>query len=253
MYKNNANLNLKLTINQMLISNVHLGHTKKFLNVGIKPYLLGSRNNIYILNISKTAFQLLECVGVKFAVQKYAGTKAELNKVSPTLKYPVVLKVEGPLHKSDVGGVILNISDDKALNHSFDKLMQIEGAKSVLIQPMIKGMELFIGAKKESNYPHIILCGLGGIFVEVLKDISASMIPITEHDALKMIRGLKAYPVLKGVRGQKGINIKKYAEIIIKISELLCMAPEISELDLNPLLAFEKEIIAVDVRILIEK
>ena len=202
---------------------------------------------------SETAFQLLESVGVKFAVQKYAGTKAELNKVSPTIKYPVVLKVEGPLHKSDVGGVILNISDDKALNDSFDKLMQIEGAKSVLIQPMIKGMELFIGAKKEGNYPHIILCGLGGIFVEVLKDISASMVPITEHDALKMIRGLKAYPVLKGVRGQKGINIKKYAEIIIKISELLCMAPEISELDLNPLLGNEKEILAVDARIRIEK
>ena len=202
---------------------------------------------------SETAFQLLECVGVKFAVQKYAGTKAELNKVSPTLKYPVVLKVEGPLHKSDVGGVILNISDDKVLNDSFDKLMQIEGAKSVLIQPMIKGMELFIGAKKEGNYPHIILCGLGGIFVEVLKDISASMVPITEHDALKMIRGLKAYPILKGVRGQKGINIKKYAEIIIKISELLCMAPEISELDLNPLLASEKDIIVVDVRICIKR
>jgi len=202
---------------------------------------------------SETAFQLLECVGVKFAVQKYAGTKAELNKVSPTLKYPVVLKVEGPLHKSDVGGVILNISDDKVLNDSFDKLMQIEGAKSVLIQPMIKGMELFIGAKKEGNYPHIILCGLGGIFVEVLKDISASMVPITELDALKMIRGLKAYPILKGVRGQKGINIKKYAEIIIKISELLCMAPEISELDLNPLLASEKDIIVVDVRICIKR
>ena len=202
---------------------------------------------------SETAFQLLECAGVKFAKQKYAGTKAELNKVSPTLKYPVVLKVEGPLHKSDVGGVILNVSNDIELNDNFDKLMQIEGAKSVLIQPMIKGMELFIGAKKEGNYPHIILCGLGGIFVEVLKDISASMVPITEHDALKMIRGLKAYPVLKGVRGQKGINIKKYADIIIKISELLCMAPEISELDLNPLLASEKDIIVVDVRICIKR
>ena len=202
---------------------------------------------------SGTAFKLLECVGVKFAVQKYAGTKAELNKVSPAIKYPVALKVEGPLHKSDVGGVILNVSNDKALNDNFDKLMQIEGAKSVLIQPMIKGMELFIGAKKESNYPHIILCGLGGIFVEVLKDISASMVPITEHDALNMIRGLKAYPVLKGVRGQKGINIKKYADIIIKISELLCMAPEIAELDINPLLASENDIIAVDVRIRLEK
>jgi acyl-CoA synthetase (NDP forming) len=202
---------------------------------------------------SETAFHLLDCVGVKFAGQKYARTKADLNKLLPTIKYPVVLKVEGPLHKSDVGGVVLNISNDKELNYNFDALMQIDGAKSVLIQPMIKGMELFIGAKKENNYPHIILCGLGGIFVEVLKDISASMVPISDNDALKMITGLKAYPILKGVRGQKGINIKKYTEIIIKISELLCMAPEISELDINPLLASENDIIAVDVRMLIEK
>ena len=190
---------------------------------------------------------------IKFAEQKYARTKAELKKVLNKIKYPVVLKVEGPLHKSDIGGVILNVSNDKELHDNFDTLMQIDGAKSVLIQPMIKGMELFVGAKKESNYPHIILCGLGGIFVEVLKDISASMVPITGNEALKMITGLKAYPVLKGVRGQKGINIKKYADIIIKISELLCIAPEISELDINPLLANEEDIIAVDVRILIEK
>ena len=131
--------------------------------------------------------------------------------------------------------------------------MQIDGAKSVLIQPMIQGMELFIGAKKETNYPHIILCGLGGIFVEVLKDISANMVPVSNKEALNMISSLKAYPILKGVRGQKGINIKKYADIIIKISDLLCMAPEITELDINPLLANEKDCIAVDVRIRIER
>lgn len=202
---------------------------------------------------SETAFQLLDCAGIKFVGQKYARTKTELNNVSTTIKYPVVLKVEGPLHKSDVGGVILNISNVKELHDHFDALMQIDGAKSVLIQPMIKGTELFIGAKKESNYPHIVLCGLGGIFVEVLKDINASMVPISENDALKMITGLKAFPVLKGVRGQKGINIKKYTEIIIKISELLCIAPEISELDINPLLASENDIIAVDARICINR
>ncbi|MFH4966306.1 acetate--CoA ligase family protein [Gaetbulibacter sp. M235] len=202
---------------------------------------------------SETAFKLLDCAGVKIAAQKYARTKIELNKVSETITYPVVLKVEGPLHKSDVGGVILNISNDKELHDNFDKLMQIEGAKSVLIQSMVKGMELFIGAKKENNYPHVILCGLGGIFVEVLKDISVSMVPITYTDALKMISSLKAYPILKGVRGQQGINLENYADIIIKISQLLCIAPEIAELDINPLLASENDIIAVDVRIRIDK
>jgi acetyltransferase len=202
---------------------------------------------------SEKAIKLLEHIGVKFVKQYSATNKDELRSVSKSLEYPVALKVVGPLHKSDVGGVILNIANDKELNNSFERLMQIEDAKSVLIQPMMKGMEIFIGAKKEGNYPHVVLCGLGGIFVEVLKDVNASMVPIIEEDAVKMIAGLKAYPILKGVRGQKGINIKKFAEIIVKISDLLLIAPEIAELDINPLMASEKDIIAVDVRIRIEK
>ncbi|MBT8385026.1 MAG: acetate--CoA ligase family protein [Bacteroidia bacterium] len=202
---------------------------------------------------SEKAIILLENVGVKFVKQYSARNNDELRSISKSLEYPVVQKVVGPLHKSDVGGVILNIANDQELNKSFVKLMEIKDAKSVIIQPMMKGMEIFIGAKKEGNYPHVVLCGLGGIFVEVLKDVNASMVPIIEEDAVKMIAGLKAYPILKGVRGQKGINIKKFADIIVKISDLLSIAPEIAELDINPLMASEKDIIAVDVRIRIEK
>ena len=152
-----------------------------------------------------------------------------------------------------LAGVILNISNDADLSEGFTKLMRIEGANSVIIQPMIKGMELFIGAKKETNYPHVILCGLGGIFVEVLKDVSAAMTPVSEEEALKMITSLKAAPILKGVRGQSGINIELFAETIAKISNLLTVVPEIAELDLNPLMATEKDLTAVDVRIRLEK
>lgn len=201
----------------------------------------------------EAAVTLLEYAGVKFATPYHVKNKAELNNVSKSVSYPAVLKVEGPLHKSDVGGVILNISNETELYASFLKLMQIEGATSVIIQPMIKGMELFIGAKKETNYPHVILCGLGGIFVEVLKDISASMIPVSDEEALKMITDLKAYPILKGVRGQRGINVKLFAETISRISDLLIMVPEIAELDLNPLMATENDLTAVDVRIRLEK
>jgi acyl-CoA synthetase (NDP forming) len=157
------------------------------------------------------------------------------------------------LHKSDVGGVILNISNETDLTESFQKLMRIEGATSVMIQPMIKGMELFIGAKKETNYPHVILCGMGGIFVEVLKDINASMTPVSKKEALKMITDLKAFPVLKGVRGQKGVSIELFAETIVKLSNLLMLVPEIAEIDLNPLMATEDDLTAVDVRIRLEK
>ncbi|MFZ0491094.1 MAG: acetate--CoA ligase family protein [Salegentibacter sp.] len=202
---------------------------------------------------TEAAVSLLEYARVKFATPYHVKDEEELRKVSRSISYPVVLKVEGPLHKSDVGGVILNISNDNDLHDSFQKLMQIEGANSVIIQPMIKGMELFIGAKKETNYPHVILCGLGGIFVEVLKDVSAAMTPVSEEEALKMIKSLKAAPILKGVRGQSGINLELFAETIAKISDLLTVVPEIAEIDLNPLMATEKDLTAVDVRIRLEK
>ena len=202
---------------------------------------------------TEAAVSLLKTAGVRFATPYHVKNEEELKKVSESITYPVVLKVEGPLHKSDVGGVILNVTNDADLSESFTKLMRIEGANSVIIQPMIKGMELFIGAKKETNYPHVILCGLGGIFVEVLKDVSAAMTPVSEEEALKMITGLKAAPILKGVRGQSGINIKLFAETIAKISNLLTVVPEIAEIDLNPLMATEKDLIAVDVRIRLEK
>lgn len=202
---------------------------------------------------TEAAVKLLNYAGVKFATPYHVKNKEELDNVLNSVKYPVVLKVEGPLHKSDVGGVILNIANDTDLYESFHKLMQIEGANSVIIQPMLKGMELFIGAKKETNYPHVILCGLGGIFVEVLKDVSASMIPVSHEDALKMITDLKAYPMLKGVRGQSGIDIGMFAGVIVNLSNLLNVVPEIAELDLNPLMASENDVTAVDVRIRLEK
>lgn len=202
---------------------------------------------------TESAIKLLEYAGVKFATPHHIKTKMGLNHVAKSLTYPVVCKVEGPLHKSDVGGVLLNISNEIQLNDSFHKLMEIEGANSVVIQPMIEGMELFIGAKRESSYPPVVLCGLGGVFVEVLQDISALMTPVSNEDALRMITQLKAYPVIRGIRGQRGINIELFAEAIVHISDLLTVVPEIAELDINPLMATERKLTAVDVRIRLEK
>jgi acetyltransferase len=131
--------------------------------------------------------------------------------------------------------------------------MKIDGAKGVLIQPMKSGTELFIGAKKEGEFGHLILCGLGGIYIEVLKDTSAALAPITKEEALEMIHRLKSYKIIQGIRNQKGINEALFTEIITKISNLVTIAPEIVELDLNPLLGNSKEIVAVDARISIEK
>ena len=167
--------------------------------------------------------------------------------------FPVVMKVVGPTHKSDVGGIVLNIDSMQQITESFDKIMQIEGAKAVLIQPMKKGLELFIGAKKEGNFGHLVLCGLGGIYIEVLKDVNATLAPVSKVEAFEMIQNLKSYKIIQGTRNQEGVNENMFAEIIVKISDLILAAPEIAELDLNPLLGNSREIFAVDARIRIEK
>ena len=196
---------------------------------------------------------LLTLADINFVDQFDVFTEDEAMELSKNLSFPVVMKVVGPLHKSDVGGVVLNIENSKELLNHFRRLMQIKDAESVIIQPMQKGLEIFIGAKKEPNYPHIVMCGLGGIYVEAFKDVSTCMIPISKLEACNMISSLKSYPILKGIRGQKGIDIDKFELIIKKISALLHLVPEIAELDMNPLLASEKTIIAVDARIRLEK
>lgn len=201
----------------------------------------------------ENAMQLLRLAGISVVESMETNDRADLIKLGGTLQYPVVQKVIGPLHKSDVGGVVINIKNEAELLKYFDQLMGIEGANGVLIQPMISGMELFIGAKKETNFPHIVLCGMGGIFVEVLKDIKTGMVPVSRERAVKMIQNLKAYPMLKGIRGKLGIELNRYAENIQKVSRLLEIAPEITELDINPLLASGDKFVAVDVRICIAK
>jgi acetyltransferase len=114
---------------------------------------------------------------------------------------------------------------------------------------MVKGMEFFAGAKKEERIGHVVLVGLGGIYIEILKDIQASLAPFDKKEAKKMVQRLRSYPIIKGSRGQKGMDEKKLIDILVKISSLLHHFPEISELDLNPLMANEKRIDCVDVRI----
>ena len=167
--------------------------------------------------------------------------------------YPVVAKVVGPVHKSDVGGVALNIRTAEHLALEFDRMMQIEGATAVMVQKMLRGTELFIGAKYEERFGHVVLCGLGGIFVEVLKDVQSGLAPLSYGEAFSMIHSLRGYKIIKGTRGQQGINEQKYADIIVRLSTLLRFATEIKEIDINPLLADQHDVVAVDARILIEK
>ena len=196
---------------------------------------------------------LLKSAGIPLVSEFVSDVKSDVLAFAARTGFPVVAKVVGPVHKSDVGGVVLNITSKQHLALEFDRMMQIPEAKAVMVQPMLKGTELFIGAKYEEKFGHVVLCGLGGIFVEVLKDVSSGLAPLSYEEAYSMIRSLRAYKIIKGTRGQKGVNEDKFAEIIVRLSTLLRFATEIKEMDINPLLATEKDVIAVDARIRIEK
>ena len=197
--------------------------------------------------------EILSCAGIPLVPELVSISKEELTAFAERVGYPVVAKVVGPVHKSDVGGVALNIRTPEHLALEYDRMMQIEGATGVMVQKMLKGTELFIGAKYEERFGHVVLCGLGGIFVEVLKDVSSGLAPLSYGEAFSMIHSLRGYKILKGTRGQKGINEQKFAEIIVRLSTLLRFATEIKEMDINPLLANENDIVAVDARIRIER
>ncbi|MDR2915616.1 MAG: acetate--CoA ligase family protein [Tannerella sp.] len=196
---------------------------------------------------------LFKAAGIPMVEELVSDKWNEIKVFAEKTGYPVVAKVVGPIHKSDVGGVVLNIRSSEHLEIEFKRLMKIPDAHAVMIQPMLNGMELFAGAKYEEKFGHIVLCGLGGIFVEIFKDIASGLAPLATEEALSMIRSLRGYKVFKGARGQEGIDENQFAKIIVHLSALLRFATEIKELDINPLLATPKGIIAVDARIRIEK
>ena len=217
----------------------------------IRKIIDGIEENGYIA--PEKVHQLLESAGIPTVPEFVSAEKDEIVAFADKCGYPVVAKVVGPVHKSDVGGVALNIRSKEVLSAEFDRMMQIPDATAVMVQKMIKGTELFIGAKYEPRFGHVVLCGLGGIFVEVLKDVSSGLAPLTYSEAENMIQSLRGYKILQGTRGQSGVNRQKYAEIIVRLSTLLRFATEIKEMDINPLLADEHDVVAVDARILVEK
>ena len=217
----------------------------------LNKIIFGIEENGYVS--PQTVRDILSCAGIPLVPELVATSKDELTVFAQRVGYPVVAKVVGPVHKSDVGGVALNIRTPEHLALEFDRMMQIPDATGIMVQKMLKGTELFIGAKYEERFGHVVLCGLGGIFVEVLKDVSSGLAPLSYGEAYSMIHSLRGYKILKGTRGQKGINEQKYAEIIVRLSTLLRFATEIKEMDLNPLLADDNDVVAVDARILIER
>lgn len=197
--------------------------------------------------------KLLKEAGIPVVNEWMATSAEEAIAAAARAGFPVVMKVVGPIHKTDVGGISLDVRESGDVMEEFNRLMAIPGATAVLIQPMLKGLELFAGVLRDEKFGHMVLCGLGGIFVEILKDIRAGLAPLTSREALDMIRNLKTYKLLTGTRGEEGINENQFADILIRLSKLVTAAPEITEMDLNPLLGTADGIYAVDCRIRIAK
>ena len=197
--------------------------------------------------------RLFDLAGIPRVKELVATSESEAVLAAMNIGFPVVMKVVGPVHKTEVGGVVLNVRSVADVRKEFHHLFEIDGSEGVLIAQMASGTELFLGATYEDKFGHVILCGMGGIYVEVMKDVASGLAPLSMDEADSMIKSLKSYKILKGYRKQAGINIKRYAEIIVRLSWLLRYATEIKEIDINPLLGNDKEILAVDARIRIEK
>ncbi len=213
-----------------------------------------------IIEKSKTGFldqghvqAIMKASKIPMVKERVVKSRKVAVAVAEELGYPLALKAVGPVHKTDVGGVVLNVKTKAHLLSEFRRIKKIKGCKAVLIQPMISGTELFIGAKYEQDFGHVVLCGLGGIFIEVLKDVSSGLAPLNHEEALSMIRSTKSYKLIQGTRGQVGVSEEKFADIIVKLSTMLRFATEIKEIDINPLIGKNENIFAVDARIYIEK
>ena len=174
--------------------------------------------------------RLFDAAGIPRVKELVATNSEEALECAAEIGFPLVMKAIGPIHKTDVGGVVLNVRDLETVKSEFDRLMKIPETTSVLVAEMASGIELFLGAKYEDRFGHIILCGMGGIMVEVLKDVTSGLAPLSICEASSMIKNLKSYKIIKGYRGQEGVDQRKFAEIIVRLSSLLRFAVEIKEM-----------------------
>jgi len=191
-----------------------------------------------------------------------ARTRREAASIAKEIGFPVVLKVVSPqvIHKTDVGGVKLGIRNASQVELAFKEIMssvcatmpeaRIDG---VSVQPMARpGTEVIIGMSKDPQFGPVIMFGLGGILVELLKDVSFRIVPLTKRDASEMIREVKSYPLMRGYRGHEAVNINLLEDLIVKVSAFVDKTPEIKELDLNPVIAYKDSAVVVDARVILE-
>jgi acyl-CoA synthetase (NDP forming) len=206
--------------------------------------------------------QLMSEAGMPVIESMLAKTKAQAIAMSKKLGFPVVLKIVSPdiIHKSDSGGVKLGLSNSAQVGRAYSEIMAAAKKSNprakihgVSVQKMAKpGVEVIMGMSKDAQFGPVLMFGLGGVFVEVLKDVAFRIVPLVRRDASQMIREIKGYPVLEGYRGQEPANITVLEDLLLKLSDFIDKTPEIKELDLNPILAYSDGAVAVDARVILE-
>lgn len=198
--------------------------------------------------------KLVKKYGIKFARSETARNGKELALACKKTGFPVAMKIISSKisHKTDAGGVQLNIASLSEAKKVFSRMGKLKGFESVLVQEMLRGKEIIIGGKRDVQFGPTILVGLGGIYVEVFRDFQIGICPVSRKTAREMVENLKAYPILKGMRGKKGVNLPKVFEAIVKASRLMVKEKTVQELDLNPVIATPKEVIAVDARVVVK-
>lgn len=206
------------------------------------------------LNFSETK-KILSEYDIPFCRMALVKSKKQAVIFAEKIGYPVVLKICSPeiLHKTEIEGIKINIFDKKCLEEAWDRILsevkkkkplaEIEG---IIVQKQLKGREVVIGMKRDHQFGPVLMFGLGGIFTEVLEDVAFKIAPVSESDAMKMIKEIKGYKVLTAFRGQKPVNLKAIVKIIVSISKLALKRGEIKEIDLNPIIVNDKKALVVD-------
>ena len=203
-------------------------------------------------------YSILDAYNIPAAGWHLAANAEEAVNAAAEIGYPVVVKADAAsiLHKSDMGGVAVDLKDGEAVRAAVETMQQSfsEDDLSFFVQKYLPGgLELIMGAKAEEGLGHALMFGLGGIFVEIMKDVVFSLTPVASGEARQMLSAIKGTAMLEGARGQKGVNQDQLIEIIQRLSQLLGDLPEIQEMDLNPLIAYEDQVVAVDARISIKE
>ena len=207
--------------------------------------------------------ELIGSAGIPVVPTRLAASREDAVAVAGELGYPTVLKVASPdiLHKSDIGGVKIGLADAEAVGRAYDEIIAAAQSSNpdarvhgVSVQPMAAaGVEVIIGASKDPQFGPFLMFGLGGVLVEVLRDVAFRLVPLTPRDARQMVREIKGFPLLEGYRGTPPSDVAALEDTLLKLSAFLDEHDEIKELDLNPIFAYPQGLSAVDARVILEE